>query len=119
MAERLMTNREIRQEDDLADDEPLKAIADEAQKGGQNEYDPQRHVHKSQTRRPSKRLPQVRRYGEIVKLQLRYPEHRLQLRRIRREVEIGARKCLNPYGCDQYHPFARLRRHEPADASSL
>lgn len=107
----LSTDQEIREGDDALNDEPLKTVAEEAQEGSHEHDGPQWEIHEGDAGAPSKGLAHVRGHREVVELDLRYTEHRLEVRRVGWEVEVGPRECLYPGGCHQYHPLPRLPNH--------
>lgn len=106
-----ITDQEIREGDDALNDEPLEAVTEEAQEGGHEHDGPQGEVHEGDAGAPPEGLAHVGGHREVVELQLRYAHHRLQLRRVGREVEVGPRERLYPRRRHQHHPLPRLPRH--------
>ena len=69
--------QKIGQGDEIVDEKPLEAIANEAHEGS-NEHDKgERKVHEGKPRGPPKELAHVVGSGEVVQLHLRDVENRL------------------------------------------
>lgn len=95
----------------MGDEEPLGAVRAEADGGSEEEDEREREVEEGEARGPAESLAEVGRGGQVVKLHLRYPHGRLQIRRISRKVEVGSRERLDPHRRHQYHPLPRLPPH--------
>lgn len=63
--------QEIGEGDEISDQKPLEAVADESQKSGDEENERQRQVKQSQARGPAEDFAEIGGGGEVIKLNLR------------------------------------------------
>ncbi|KAG6422447.1 hypothetical protein SASPL_119019 [Salvia splendens] len=98
------TNHRIRQHNHFSNDEPLRAVADEPHRRDNEHYCPKRHPHDGKTCRPAQGLAEVGGGGEIVELDLRNPQNRLELGRVGEKSRlVPVKACIQIVATSTIH----------------